>query len=224
MRIDNQERPVDPIYHYAVVTDSEEGLILVNIDTLADGEPRNNFLDRALTWNADGVLDGARHVTMAGHRAYILTTEGLVVVNLKTPLEPLVETFVALDDPRASQLQLHYLFVTDASGLQVIDVSNPAQATLLPDAHIAIPDAQGLAVARTWAYVAAKSEGVVIVDIERPREPRIYQQVNETLGIADARDVAIAHTNASLFAYVADGAHGLKVLQLTDPNRPNTAT
>ena len=76
MRIDNQERPVDPIYHYAVVTDSEEGLILVNIDTLADGEPRNNFLDRALTWNADGVLDGARHVTMAGHRAYILTTEG----------------------------------------------------------------------------------------------------------------------------------------------------
>ena len=154
---------------------------------------------------------------MAGHRAYILTTKGLVVVNLKTPLEPLVETFVALDDPRASQLQLPYLFVTDAPGLQVIDVSNPAKAARRPDAHIAIPDAQGLAVARTWAYVAAKSEGVVIVDIERPRAPRIYQQVDEALGINRARDVAIAHTNASLFAYVADGAHGLKVLQLTDP-------
>ena len=108
------------------------GLILVNIDTLSDGEPRNNFLDRALTWNADGVLDGARHVTMAGHRAYILTTEGLVVVNLKTPLEPLVETVLALNDPRASHLQLHYLFVTDASGLQVLD-------DRLPIVWVAVP-------------------------------------------------------------------------------------
>ena len=31
-----------PIYHYAAITDAEEGLILVNIDTLADGEFRNN--------------------------------------------------------------------------------------------------------------------------------------------------------------------------------------
>ena len=33
-----------PIYNYAVVTDAVEGLILVNVDTLADGEFRNNFL------------------------------------------------------------------------------------------------------------------------------------------------------------------------------------
>ena len=39
------------------VTDAEEGLILVDVNTLADGEPRNNFLKRALTWNADGVLE-----------------------------------------------------------------------------------------------------------------------------------------------------------------------
>jgi hypothetical protein len=33
----------------------------------------------------------------------------------------------------------------------------------------------------------------------------------------DARDVIVGSTNASLFAYVADGANGLKVLQLTSP-------
>ena len=43
----NQEQPFHPIYRYAFVTDSEEGLILVDVDTLADGEPRNNFLKRA---------------------------------------------------------------------------------------------------------------------------------------------------------------------------------
>ena len=35
--------------------------------------------------------------------------------------------------------------------------------------------------------------------------------------LVDARDVVVASTNASLFAYVADGVGGLKVLQLTSP-------
>jgi hypothetical protein len=35
--------------------------------------------------------------------------------------------------------------------------------------------------------------------------------------ISDARDVIVGSTNASLFAYVADGTGGLKVLQLTSP-------
>ncbi len=34
----------------------------------------------------------------------------------------------------------------------------------------------------------------------------------------DAEDVIVASTNASLFAYVADGQNGLKVLQLTSPD------
>ena len=49
-----------------MITDAEEGLILVNVDTLADGNPRNNFIKRAVTWNPGGVLNGARHVTLAG--------------------------------------------------------------------------------------------------------------------------------------------------------------
>ena len=38
----------------------------------------------------------------------------------------------------------------------------------------------------------------------------------------DAEDVIVGSTNASLFAYVADGKNGLKVLQLTSPSsQPN---
>ena len=62
MRIDNQEQPFQAIYNYAFITDAEEGLIVTDVNTLADGEPRNNFLSRALTWNEGGVLDGARHL------------------------------------------------------------------------------------------------------------------------------------------------------------------
>ena len=32
MRVDNQEQPFHPIYNYAVITDSVEGLILTNLN------------------------------------------------------------------------------------------------------------------------------------------------------------------------------------------------
>ena len=66
------------LYRYAVITDSVEGLVLVDIDTMANGEFRDNKLTRALTWNPDNVLKGARHVTLAGNYAYITTDAGLV--------------------------------------------------------------------------------------------------------------------------------------------------
>ena len=71
MREDNEEQPMHPIYNYAYITDAEEGLILTNVDTLQDGEPRNNFLTRALTWNEGDILKGARYLTIAGTHFYV---------------------------------------------------------------------------------------------------------------------------------------------------------
>jgi hypothetical protein len=58
---------------------------------------------------------------------------------------------------------------------------------------------------------------LVIVDVERPEQPRIYLKYTADGKLDDARDVVVGSTNASLFAYVADGLNGLKVLQLTSP-------
>jgi hypothetical protein len=66
--------------------------------------------------------------------------------------------------------------------------------------------------------VAAKTQGLVIVDIEKPRQPFIYKTYTAEGQLNDARDVVVGSTNASLFAYVADGVNGLKVLQLTSPD------
>ena len=72
--------------------------------------------------------------------------------------------------------------------------------------------------ARTYAYVAAKGEGLVIINVTNPRRPRLQQRVTFDGRLNDAEDVVVASTNASLFAYVADGRNGLKVLQLTSPD------
>lgn len=216
MRVTNQEQPFHPIYNYALIVDSEEGLILTNINTFADGEPRNNFLKRALTWNPNEILKGAKHITLGGHYAYVTTPKGVVFIDLDDPLQPKVITTVELTDARATALQFRYLFVTDGNGLRVIDVTLPKQPRLTA-AQIPIADAQKLYLARTMAYIAAGKEGLVIVDIERPQAPFVYMRYNAEGRLNDTRDVIVGTTNASLFAYVADGKNGLRVLQLTSP-------
>jgi len=226
MRVTNQEQAFHPIYHYAFITDSREGLIVVNVDTLADGEPRNNFLKRAATWNGEGasrgVLDGARHITVGGHYLYITTARGLVIVDVDDPLRPRWLATVPLQDARASALQFRYLWVTTAQGLELVDVTSPRRPLHVESARVPLADARKVYVARTYAYVAAGAEGLVIVDVERPRQPRIETRVQQgdtpATSLRDSQDVIVGSTNASLFAYVADGAHGLKVLQLTAPD------
>jgi hypothetical protein len=100
MRITNQEQPFHPIYNYAFISDAEEGLIVVDVNTLMDGEPRNNFLKRAVTWNEGGVLNGARHIVMGGHYAYITTPTGVVIVDVDDPLKPKVASQVQMPDAR----------------------------------------------------------------------------------------------------------------------------
>ncbi len=54
--------------------------------------------------------------------------------------------------------------------------------------------------------------------VERPEQPRLDRMFNGNGAITDARDVKVAMTNASVFAYVADGRNGLRVLQLISAN------
>ncbi|MFO1466322.1 MAG: hypothetical protein U1F35_07780 [Steroidobacteraceae bacterium] len=217
MRRDNQEAAFHPLYDYAIITDSREGLILVDVNTLADGDPLNNHLRRALTWNPGGLLDGARHVTVGGEHLYVIADRGLVILDLADPLAPRLEAVIALEDGRASALQFRYLFVTDRRGLHVVDVTDTAHPALVPGSTVEIEDAHRVYLARTYAYVAAGRQGLAIVDIERPARMKLRRLFDAGGALDDARDVVVASTNASLFAYVADGSRGLAVLQLTSP-------
>jgi hypothetical protein len=217
MREVNQEQPFHPVYDYAFITDAEEGLILTDINTFSDGEFRNNDLERALTWNPDGILDDARHIILGGYYAYITTPEKLVIVNLDKPLAPEVAATVDLQDPRASALQFRYLLVTTAKGVQTINVTHPEQPQLVSDNTVALDNARGLYLAREYAYVAAGEQGLAIVNMSNPERLKLSQLYNADGRLRDSRDVIVASTNASAFAYVADGEHGLKVIQLTSP-------
>lgn len=229
-RPENQEQPVHPLYAYLYVTDKYEGLVVIGnradsphrpgVATLLDGDPTNNFLERAVAFNPGGVLDGAVNLTIAGTYAYILADRGLIIVSINDPLNPKIVAEVgkpAIVNPRAVAVQFRYAFVTDAEGMKVIDVTFPERPRVVPGAVVRLADARGIYLVRTYAYVAAGSQGLAIVDIERPERPVLDQIYTADGAVNDARDVKVGMTNASLFAYVADGKNGLRVIQLASP-------
>jgi hypothetical protein len=227
----NEEQAIAPMYGFLYVTDAEEGLVVIGdpdpkskapgVGTLLDGNPANNFLKRATTFNPNGVLNGARRITIAGTYAYILCDRGLVVVNLANPLAPKVESEIVapdLADPQGVAIQFRYAFVVDRQGLKVLDVSSLAHPRVVPGASVPLADARNIYVARTYAYVAGGKQGLVIVDVERPEHPRIGQVFTAEGSLNDTRDVKLGMTAASAFAYIADGQNGMRIVQLFAPN------
>ncbi|KAA1261743.1 LVIVD repeat protein [Rubripirellula obstinata] len=214
----NEESAVHPLYAYIYVTDREEGLILVGAGTLLDGNPLNNFLERAVTFNPDHLLDGAESVSIVGTYAYVCCEAGLVVVDLDDPTCPKVTHVIGheeLDHPHQVAVQFRYGFVTDKDGVKVLDTTELSHPHVVH--QVPLHDAHGIYLARTYAYVAAGKHGLAILDIEKPRKAHIDQMYDADGKINDAHDVQLGITNVSEFAYVADGKNGLRVIQLTGP-------
>src|SRR5207244_7745426 len=208
-------------YAFVYVSDREEGLVVVNVATLVDGNPDNNFLKKDVVFNPDGVLTGASFVAAAGHRLYMTTPRGLFVIDVSDPMHPRLAgqlTNGFLRNPRCIATQFRYAFATDDDGLKVLDITNPDHPIPLPRATVRLNHAGRLYVARTYAYVANGLEGLAIVDVENPEAPRLDQMFNANGALNDTRAVQIGSVSASQFALVADGKNGLRVVQLISPD------
>src|SRR4051812_26918834 len=175
------------------MTDAQEGLIVIGnplndkknkpgVATLLDGDPDNNFLQRALTFNPGGLLKGARHMALHGHHAYISCDAGVVILDLDNPLQPkVVTTLKDFSQPRKVAFQFRYAFVLDNNGLHVLDVTdidNPrglaasAASSSSKEGFLPLPDARDIYITRTYAYIAGGKDGLHIVDVERPEVPK----------------------------------------------------
>jgi len=217
----NEEQPVAAVYGYAFVSDRREGLISIDMKTLADGVPTNNGISRAATFDAGGRLSGANAVTLAGNCAYVTTPRGLYVVDVENPLRPRLLAQVEapiLRSPRRVAIQFRYAFVLDDEGLKVLDVTLPDDPAPIPGAVVPLRAAHDVYVSRTYAYVAAGGDGLAIVDVEQPEQPRLDQTFDADGRMDDARSVKLGMVNAGLFAFVADGRNGLKVVELAAPD------
>jgi hypothetical protein len=218
---ENFEGTVHPMYGSLYVSDLEEGLVIVGVGTLLDGNPLNNFLKRDLAFNPGGILTGARSITIAGTNAWICCNAGIVVVSIADPTRPEVVTVIGgpqVCRPTSVEIQFRHAFVCDAEGFKTFDVTDPRAPVHL--ATLPLPTAHRAYVARTYAYVAAGPQGLAIVDVTNPSQPILDQSFDAGGTMNDVRDVKLGIAYVSQFAYVADGVNGLKVVQLTGPDTP----
>ncbi len=115
-------------------------------------------------------------------------------------------------------VQFRYAYVCDEEGIKVLDITDLAHP--VPVSKLDVEGAESIYLARTYAYVAAGKQGLVILDIENPEQPKIDQVYNAGGCINDLHDVKLGITYTSEFAYLADGKNGLRVVQLTSPETP----
>jgi hypothetical protein len=218
---ENEEQKIAPLYAFLYVTDKFEGLVVIGdpttgVGTLLDGDPRNNFLRRAATFNPEGRLNGAHRITIAGTYAYILCDRGLEVVDLADPLHPRITAEIGSDqltDPRGVAIQFRYAFVVDREGLKVFDVTH-LDKPMRVGATLPLSDARNLYVARTYAYVSAGVHGIAIVDVEQPERAKLSMMFNAGGALNDVNDLKIGMVSSSQFAFVADGKNGMRIVQL----------
>jgi hypothetical protein len=217
----NEEQPISPIYGYAFVTDLKEGLVIVDVTCLFDGDPQNNFLHKDVVFNPDGKLTGAMKSFVAGSNLYVVCPRGIEVVDVYDPLHPkLVGEYSGpfVQNPVDVSVQFQYLFVSDAQGLKVLNITDPIHPVPVDGAVVRLKSPHRLYVARDYVYLADGSDGLAIIDIEKTEQPRLVQLFNADGKINDARGVQIGSIAASMFALVADGKNGLRVIQLISPD------
>jgi len=189
---------------------------------------------RALALRTDPVRGRATH-------AYVGCADGaLAVVDLDNPALPkLGASSKELADPRRMLAQGDWLFVADGpGGLLVFDLSSPPKPKLAG----AMPsvEARSLALDWPWLYLADGAGGLVVVDVADPTRPRALASVDcnaESAAPNDVNDVAvlfqysrtqalddlgerIGRSQARHLCAVAAGLDGTRIVDVTDPARP----
>ena len=140
-------------------------------------------------------------------------------MDLADPLHPKITSEIAAPElvaPTGIAVQFRYAFITDHEGLKVFDLTR-LDAPRRVGATLPIADARNVYIARTYAYVSAGANGIAIVDVETPAQPKLDQIFNAGGALNDVNDLKIGMVSSSQFAFVADGKNGMRIIQLFSP-------
>ena len=195
-----------------MVTDAEEGLILVNVDTLADGEPRNNFLQ------ARGDLERGRRARTAratsrsaGHYRLYRRRRRAGGGRPGRSAPPAARRASSRSrDARAIGAPVPLSLGDRRRGAEAVR-RHPSRRVRCraAGARCRSPTRGASMSPAPMPMSRRRREGLVIVDVDQARAADDLPERRLSAGsMNDAQDVVVGSTNASLFAYVADGRNG----------------
>jgi hypothetical protein len=174
---------------------------------------------RVRLWGTTALVGHDRGVT-----AYALGgPDSGVEVDVGAPLDELF-TFETPGPVNDLVARGRHLFVAcGSSGVVVFDLTSGALVSRALSAAGA--DARGVALFGSRLLVADGRNGLRVVDVAVPADPRLEQTTLEVAGqppIDQASAVVVASLPVRAFALVADGSHGLRAVNLTPSSDQKT--
>lgn len=110
------------------------------------------------------------------------------------------------------------LFLLDTDGLQIFDVSDPSNFTLLSTISYGYSFITGFTIENNYVYLTLYSEGLIILDITAPTQPIEVgtHPITENPNDECRRKIQVENN----YAYVIDKNKGLLVFNVTDITNP----
>ncbi len=160
-------------------------------------------------------------VQVSGDYLYVLDgSDGLVVADVSDAGHPeMLGSLASVGRGNHLYLSGHYAFITSIYGdFWIVDVSEPTNPREV--GHLELKRKMsgmdqpvyltGVYVSGPYAYLGADVQGLYLVDISQPSEPRVVSRMDFGL---KAYDVALSGDGR--VAYVADSAYGIEVYDVT---------
>lgn len=183
----------------------------------------------------------ARDITVAGEYAYVADdTKGMTVVHIKDPSTPRVVANFATDNGTTSRIWIdgNHAYLADGKGaVKIVDVTNPLRPILVSRcdrraaefygvyshdlrlAHVQVHEGQR---SHKRLYVTDGEGGVLIVDVTDAKAPRLMGAHNGCVSMGGAYEMRSLAVKGA-FVYANDEAFGLRVVDVSDPERPTLA-
>ena len=175
------------------------------------------FRGRYLATNALFRING---IAYSGGLIYIAAgAAGLAIVDATTPDALVLRKLLPIQGSALGVAATNKLaYVASLNGLQIVDASVPASATVIGTNSLPgnTSTVLGVAIRRTNAFLASENRGVQVSDISNPRIPKLLSYLGRDNTPGTAWRVAIQGN----LACVADGPSGLSVVDVSNPANP----
>ncbi len=213
----------------------ENSSIIGNLAFLAAGEQGLRILDISdpgapIEINQVAIPGYAADVVNSGQLAFVAAkNQGMQVVDVSNPsgaISPANQNKVG-NDTYALAVAGSFAYLADGqSGLRIVEQSTPDQWVEI--SAVDTPgNAEDIVLLNSKAYIADASGGLRIVDIADPKNPReigYYDTPGDTKAVAVSPLTTSAvdpSGQAPIYAYLADGSRGLRILDVSNPSNPN---
>lgn len=194
---------------YAYVASATNGLIIVDVS-----DPTHPQTAAQLDLSCE-ILDveiSGGYAYLAGNRIALDSFQGLCVIDVRDPRQPLLVGSCDVDNPGELVVTGKIAYVTKGlTGVDFIRITNPALPARV-GGYESLGFAKSVAVTPGYLYLAAQYTGLEVVDVSTITRPALVGTYRTT----DVAEVAVS----GAYAYVVHSLTGLQTINVSNPQSP----